>query len=399
LIEFGISARDFRARHFEQAPLLCRAALRERPLAWSDLDELLQRIEPQPPAVQLFNRGPIAQDAYTEEVVELGLRRHRLSKMRFYGQLQSGATLVINRFENHAAAARRLCAEVARFVGLQTTSNAYLSFGGRGTFGKHWDTHDVFAIQLIGRKRWQIFAPTLPLPLSHQTSNGAQPASAEPLLDCTLEAGDMLYLPRGWWHQTIPLEEGSLHVSVGAYAPTLYDYLMWVGARMLPQQESARRAFDASYTHGDALEQLTRQLASAALDPRQQAQFQEELAARERVNGEFNLGLFLDPARGGFTAHTKVRLTTRHAPKIEGGETLVNGARLRLDPASEAIVHMLGQHSALDLGALQAKLGDLPEQAFHHALLTLAGHEVIAIEEMPGFSLVGGDKMGELERH
>ena len=144
---------------------LRRQALRGAPFAWAQLDAALSRVEPTAPFLQLFNAGPIAEERFTEIVSELGAPRRRLSKRRFYAELEAGATLVVNGFEHYSPAALRLCAAVRRFRGAATAGNAYLSIGGGGTFGRHWDTHDVFALQLIGRKRWQVFAATFPLPL------------------------------------------------------------------------------------------------------------------------------------------------------------------------------------------------------------------------------------------
>lgn len=50
-----------------------------------------------------------------------------------------------------------------------------------------------------------------------------------------MEDGDMVYLPRGWWHHVIPLEVGSFHLSVGSYAPTLFDYMVQTSAKYLEQ--------------------------------------------------------------------------------------------------------------------------------------------------------------------
>ena len=217
MLEFGMSPAQFRERYFEQQPFVQKAAMAARPLKWSDIDVLLQQVEPVHPFVKLFNNGEVPEDAYAEDAFEFGLQRRRLNKAAFYRQMQAGATLVFNRLENFSVPAQRLCREVGRFAGHQTNSNAYLTFGGQGTFGKHWDVHDVFAIQLIGRKRWRVFAPTMPLPLSHQTSDQrSNDCPPNPVMDVTLEAGDLLYLPRGWWHQVIPFDEGSFHVSVGA---------------------------------------------------------------------------------------------------------------------------------------------------------------------------------------
>ena len=158
MIAFGLTPAEFQQRHLERQPLLAKRALRE-PFPWSELDSVLHHIEPTPPVFQLFNAGPVGAERYTDLTVELGAPRRRLNQRRFYAELRGGATLVINGFENHSARGLRLCAELGRFTGWRTVGNAYLSVGGRGTFGQHWDTHDVFAIQLVGRKAGSFIRP------------------------------------------------------------------------------------------------------------------------------------------------------------------------------------------------------------------------------------------------
>ena len=175
MIDFGLTAGEFRERYAEREPYFRRLALRGAPFEWAELDAALQRVEPTAPIVQLFNGGPLAEERYTDVVVELGAPRRRLAKRRFYGELKAGATLVVNGFEHYSPTALRLCAEVGRFRSAAAVGNAYLSIGGRGTFGRHWDTHDVFALQLLGRKRWQVFAPTFPLPLGVHRSEAERP--------------------------------------------------------------------------------------------------------------------------------------------------------------------------------------------------------------------------------
>ncbi|HMN43691.1 MAG TPA: cupin domain-containing protein [Povalibacter sp.] len=374
MIEFALSAADFRGRYFEREPWLMRGALRERPVDWPALDELLYRIEPTPAGMQLFNRGAIPAEAYTHELVELGQRRRRLNKIGFYSHMRGGATLVINRLETQASFARRLCTEIGRFAGAPSSGNAYLSFSGDGTFGRHWDTHDVFAIQLIGRKRWQVFAPTLPLPLSHQTSERSdQPCPVTPVLDCTLEAGDVLYVPRGWWHQVIPLQEGSFHFSVGTYPPTTQDYVGWVCSRVLAATIDGRRSL-ANATP-DGLQSVMRQLASAVVDPQVQAEYQQWIGAQETLAAPFDIGLFLDQRLPMLQETSRLAANVRAVPDVQG-RLSINGVLTPLDPAAIAVLRALAQ-GPLDFATLAQRLRELPKESVHRAVLDLIGREVV----------------------
>ena len=377
-MDFGLNSREFHEQHFERAPHVFRQAMQERPFGWPDLDAVLHHNEPTPQGLHLFNRGLIPDDAYTEDCSAFGLRRRRLNKVRFYGYLNAGATLVINRFELLSAAAQRLCAQVAVFASQPASSNAYVSFRGDGTFGDHWDTHDVFAIQLIGRKRWRVFPPTLPLPLSHQTSERIGQACPEvPALDCVLETGDVLYIPRGWWHHVIPLEEGSLHLSVGTYAPTVYDYVMWACSRSLPDELAARSSFDGSDA---AFTKILASVATALRDPQNRREFHQQIVQRERTTSEFNLSLFASPESTTLNPQTRVRLNSCY-PRESAESLIVNGATLQLDPLSAHLIKLLTAGSST-LAQLEAKMRDVSPDTLRRSILNLNRYEIVALEAL-----------------
>jgi ribosomal protein L16 Arg81 hydroxylase len=379
MINFGLTPGDFRAMYFEQKPHHFRGALAERPVTWSDVDRLLYALEPGRPLMRMFHHGRVPEQAYTEETAEVGRSRRRLNKAKFYEYMRNGATLQINWLEQHSVAAKRLCLEVGRFAGTQTSSNAYMSFAGDGSFGKHWDTHDVFAIQLIGRKQWRIFAPTHPLPLTYQTNDrSGQTCPDEPALELTMEEGDIVYLPRGWWHHVIPLQVGSFHLSVGSYAPTLFDYVVQTSAKYLEQQLDVRKAFSLNDYRASLAEVLER-LPAVLLDASNAAAFERDWVGRERMNAEFNLAA-LDSAAPPLKGDTSLSLATFRAPKLEGGVLLVNGAQLHLDPVSQAVVAALRDHASLRLDALCACLGNMQPNAVLRAVLELARHDVVSIQ-------------------
>jgi ribosomal protein L16 Arg81 hydroxylase len=51
------------------------------------------------------------------------------------------------------------------------------------------------------------------------------PDGAEPLLDVELEAGDALYLPRGYVHAALTTDVDSVHLTIGVLSTTWYDVL------------------------------------------------------------------------------------------------------------------------------------------------------------------------------
>ncbi len=100
-------------------------------------------------------------------------------------------------------------------------ANAYLTppMASQG-FAPHYDDIEAFCLQLEGSKRWKVYQPTLELP--RVSSHDFTPTDLEaktPVMDVTLEEGDLLYMPRGWIHQACTLRDDnvhSLHLTISA---------------------------------------------------------------------------------------------------------------------------------------------------------------------------------------
>ncbi len=204
-------------------------------------------------------------------------------------QFAAGATLVLQSLHRFHPPLVRFCRSLAAELGHQVQCNAYVTPPGSQGFAPHHDTHDVFVLQLDGRKRWNVYEPVLQLPLSSQPSkdlagdDGQLVASgASPLLSVELGPGDVLYLPRGYIHAAETGTDRSMHLTVGVLAATAHDVLRDVIA--LAAEEPA---FRAALPLGSAQDQLeavggivARAAAWLAALPAEQAQE----AARRRVS-------------------------------------------------------------------------------------------------------------------
>ncbi len=99
----------------------------------------------------------------------------------------------------------------------------------QGSVGPHTDQYDVFLIQGLGRRRWQIDATVgddAPL-LEHPDLRILREFS--PTGDWILEPGDMLYLPPGLAHYGVALGDDCMTLSVGFRAPTHREHVTaWV---------------------------------------------------------------------------------------------------------------------------------------------------------------------------
>lgn len=118
-------------------------------------------------------------------------------------------------------------------------ANLYAGWRTSHGFDIHWDDHDVIIVQVSGRKQWKIFEMTRSFPLVRDIEpNTTIPDT--PLWDGVLNDGDALYIPRGWWHVAVPMDEPTLHLTLGIRNPRGIDMLTWFSDRMRANEDVRR---------------------------------------------------------------------------------------------------------------------------------------------------------------
>jgi hypothetical protein len=224
----------FAAAYWGRAPLLSRAGELAGPGGFSDLfspaaaDELFSTRGLRTPFLRVAKQGTVLPTgSYTGSGgagAEIGDQVVDDKIMQRYAE---GATLVLQGLHRIWSPlidfARRLGTE----LGQPLQVNAYLTPAGNRGFATHYDTHDVFVLQIDGTKRWRIHEPVLADPLERQGWGGradevGATAEGPAALDVVLSPGDALYLPRGWLHSAAAQDEQSLHLTIGVKALTRY---------------------------------------------------------------------------------------------------------------------------------------------------------------------------------
>jgi hypothetical protein len=120
---------------------------------------------------------------------------------------------------------RKLCATLENHFSHAAHANAYLTPGDSPGFTPHYDTHEVFVLQIAGNKRWRLFEPALTLPHRSQAFTPLGYVLPSPILELELEPGDLLYLPRGYVHAAEALRGHSVHVTIGVTVYTWVDLI------------------------------------------------------------------------------------------------------------------------------------------------------------------------------
>ena len=160
-----------------------------------------------------------------------------------------GFTLLIDDVQERVPAVARLCDALENVTLFPCNANAYLSPPGARAFELHFDSMDVVVLQLEGRKQWRLHPPltTLPRPGLKFKPRAAFIQSLPAPIEFEMNAGDRLYLPRGWLHEaSTPADTvQSLHVTVGwligdlTYEGFLHDRIDSVVTSAAPAAQGA----------------------------------------------------------------------------------------------------------------------------------------------------------------
>ncbi|XP_077302676.1 bifunctional lysine-specific demethylase and histidyl-hydroxylase NO66 isoform X2 [Arctopsyche grandis] len=132
------------------------------------------------------------------------------------------------------------------FVG----ANLYLTPPDSQGFAPHYDDIEAFVLQIEGKKLWKIYAPlSQDEVLPRISSKNFTPEEVgNPIMEVVLEAGDVLYFPRGFIHQATTIEgEYSLHVTISTYQKHSWaDYF----EKLLPQALETAIQNDVEFRKG-----------------------------------------------------------------------------------------------------------------------------------------------------
>jgi ribosomal protein L16 Arg81 hydroxylase len=200
-------------------------------LPWSALNRILEEHKLSPPRLKLFQAGKqIDPDKYTHS--PSGPNR-RLKAAEFTNLLGQGATLIVDEFDELYRPIRELAVALERIFRVHVQVNTYAGWRTDQGFLLHYDAHDTLILQVAGRKHWQVYKPTRLYPLEQgKDAEPAEKPTADPIWDGMFEDGGLLYIPRGWWHVAYPLDEPTLHLTIGLSNPRGLDLLLWLVNRL-----------------------------------------------------------------------------------------------------------------------------------------------------------------------
>jgi len=137
-----------------------------------------------------------------------------------------GGSVVVDDIHRYNKDLNRIWHEFVDLFRFPVTCTSYFTPPGLNTFPTHWDTDDVFVLQVEGIKHWEVYEPVIPDLLEHHKWAKYACDFGEPIFSGTLKPGDLLYIPRGFPHYVYTDKtRPSLHITVGVCIPTWHRCL------------------------------------------------------------------------------------------------------------------------------------------------------------------------------
>ena len=293
---------EFRAEYWEKRPLILNrrgAACYRGLLSLADFDRILATSSLRSQEIRVVHEGgerPLVPAEGGAPTAEQVLAHYR-----------EGATIVLQFIHERWLPLAALCEALAHEFSAGFQVNGYLTPRRAQGLGIHYDTHDVFVLQMEGSKHWRLFESPRKLPLPGQAYARAELASAKQVDELDLHAGGLLYLPRGVVHEAVSTDSTSLHLTVGVNSVTWAEVFLAALEAAIERRAELRESLPLGFARdGDLAKEAERRAASllalllSELSPKEiarDASARAELASRPVLDGHL-LDIEAEPSIG-----------------------------------------------------------------------------------------------------
>jgi bifunctional lysine-specific demethylase and histidyl-hydroxylase NO66 len=332
-------------------------------LTLDDIDGLLAETGLRFPALRVVKDGEtFAPSTYTKRARLQSLELDDvIDPGRVYDHFSQGATIVLQALHRYWSPLSHFCRELEMALTHPVQVNVYLTPPSSRGLDIHYDTHDVFVLQISGVKHWAVYGESFRYPLANQKRKGKITDPGEPLIDVELKPGDSLYIPRGFLHGAETVERESAHLTIGILSYTWIDVINELMGRA-SDQVSLRESLPPGFAHSpegigqeipEKLEELVRWLRTC--DTQQLAGHIARKFWSKRppiLGGQLHQILSLDSLTD--SSRVRRRKGTTHLVEANADEiALVLGDRTLHMPVSlERPLHYVLEHGELSIQEL-----------------------------------------------
>jgi hypothetical protein len=199
--------------------------------------------------------------------------------------LSAGASILANDVMTLHSPITHAGVALGEALAAEVGASVFCSFKGGRAVATHYDVHEVFAVQTEGEKVWNLYEGRVIDPVGYPpglTQTDFDRDRGRLASTITMKPGDVLYMPRGFYHDTVTPDQPSLHVSFTVMPLTGRSILSLLDGPAL-QDAAFRGWLPAADAEGGArlqarLSELATRLAGIVASPA----FRDEVALLQR---------------------------------------------------------------------------------------------------------------------
>jgi bifunctional lysine-specific demethylase and histidyl-hydroxylase NO66 len=167
-------------------------------------------------------------------------------------EYRAGATIIINQGQRMIPGLGALCEGLEHIFSAHIQTNLYLTPPDAQGFPSHFDNHDVFVMQVQGRKRWRLYNTPVTTPYRGEGFDSHEHVRGEVTHEFILGPGDCAYIPRGLMHDADTAgNEPSLHAAIGLITRTWADLMLEAVSEVALREPAFRNSLPAGYARSD----------------------------------------------------------------------------------------------------------------------------------------------------
>lgn len=216
-----VTPAQFRAEHQDRAPLHIPAEAgsdKHRLLSWTDFNAVLNQagLWDSDRLQVMRDQAPVPPELYCrlKQTPHGPVWRPRPDAVQ--ALIADGASILANDMLTRTPAVHQAGVALGQAFAAEVGASVFCSFRGVPVIRTHYDLHEVFAVQTEGEKVWNLYEGRADTPIDYPdgaTQDHFDRGSGRLIGTVHMKPGDVLYMPRGVYHDAVAQDQPSLHVS------------------------------------------------------------------------------------------------------------------------------------------------------------------------------------------
>lgn len=375
-------AKEFLKKHFGRSYLHIKGGAEKTApvMTFEKMSELMSMTSVWTPQSMMVvrDRKPVPADQYCSPAAgSSGVRRPDPEKVQSW--IRRGASVVMNDIDELSPEIKAIARGLETATGGLCQANLYFSMRQRQAFGPHYDTHEVFALHCSGTKVWRIYEGRADGPINHpsykKSDEEFEKMVGKLAEEVTMEPGDLLYLPRGVFHDALASDNGAIHIAFGVVMPKFLDLLpiLWEAAVHSSVMRSDLPVQPGAMALEKAMEQMGQEMKKIAGSNAVRKAAEAALAAYSPPRNDYDIG--------ALTRSEPVYVVTPGiAVRNAGGKTLLHDGSQGMEiPAGIApLVSWVVSRDELTMSELAAAFPALGDDTRQDLLQKLGGMGIVS---------------------